>query len=78
LKQKGEDLSGLYAGKFGESKITGTVKESAVEFELRVTEKDQIVTVHIPAWPQTTALKGRSPSATSVKALGRLQTGSAQ
>src|SRR5580692_8020418 len=46
LRQKGEDLSGVYAGKFGESKVTGTVKDSAVEFEMRVIEKEQIVTVH--------------------------------
>ena len=33
LKQKGEDLTGVYAGKFGESKVSGTVKDAAVEFE---------------------------------------------
>jgi hypothetical protein len=46
LKQKGEDLSGVYAGKFGESKVTGKVKESAVEFEMRVIEDERIITVH--------------------------------
>ncbi len=46
LKQKGEGLSGVYAGKFGESKVTGTVKDSGVEFEMRVIENEHIVTVH--------------------------------
>src|SRR5580704_5516340 len=46
LKQVGDGLSGTYAGKFGESKVTGTVKDSAVEFEMRVIENEHIVTVH--------------------------------
>ena len=28
LKQNGADLTGVYAGKFGESKVTGSVKDS--------------------------------------------------
>jgi hypothetical protein len=58
LKQKGEDLSGVYAGKFGESKVTGTVKDSAVEFEMRVIEKDQIVTVHYTGVATDDGIKG--------------------
>jgi hypothetical protein len=58
LKQKGEDLSGVYAGKFGESKVTGTVKDSAVEFEMRVIEKEQIVTVHYTGVATDDGIKG--------------------
>jgi len=58
LKQKGEDLSGVYAGKFGESKVTGKVKDAAVEFEMRVIEKDQIVTVHYTGVAIDDAIKG--------------------
>jgi hypothetical protein len=46
LKQKGDVLTGTYAGKFGESKVTGTVKDSAVEFEMMVVENDHILKVH--------------------------------
>jgi hypothetical protein len=58
LKQKGEDLSGVYAGKFGESKVTGTVKDAAVEFEMRIIEKDHIVTVHYTGTATDEGIKG--------------------
>jgi hypothetical protein len=58
LKQKGEDLSGVYEGKFGESKVTGTVKDSNVEFEMRVIEKDSIVTVHYTGVATDDGIKG--------------------
>jgi hypothetical protein len=58
LKQKGEELSGIYAGKFGESKISGTVKDSAVEFEMRVIENEHIILVHYTGTAVDDALKG--------------------
>jgi hypothetical protein len=58
LKQKGEDLSGVYAGKFGESKISGTVKDSAVDFEMRVIENESIVTVHYTGTAVEDGIKG--------------------
>jgi hypothetical protein len=58
LKQKGEDLSGVYAGKFGESKVTGTVKDAAVEFEMRVIDKEHIVTVHYTGTATDDGIKG--------------------
>ena len=58
LKQKGEDLSGSYAGKFGESKVTGTVKDAAVEFEMRIFEIDHIVTVHYTGTATDDGIKG--------------------
>jgi hypothetical protein len=58
LKQKGEDLSGIYDGKFGESKVTGTVKDSAVEFEMRVIEDEHIVTVHYKGVATDDGIKG--------------------
>jgi len=58
LKQKGEDLSGVYAGKFGESKVTGTVKDAAVEFEMRIIDKDHIVTVHYSGTATDDGIKG--------------------
>ena len=58
LKQNGEDLSGIYAGKFGESKVTGTVRESAVEFEMRVIEDEHIVTVHYTGVATDDGIKG--------------------
>jgi hypothetical protein len=58
LKQSGEGLSGVYAGKFGESKVTGTVKDSAVEFEMRVIENERIVTVHYTGTASDEVIKG--------------------
>lgn len=58
LKQKGDDLSGVYDGKFGESKVTGTVKDSAVEFEMRVIEDEHIVTVHYKGVATDDGIKG--------------------
>ena len=58
LKQKGEDVSGVYAGKFGESKVTGTVKDSAVEFEMRVIENERILTVHYIGTASEDGIKG--------------------
>ena len=58
LKQKGEDLSGIYDGKFGESKVTGTVKDSAVEFEMRIIEDEHIITVHYKGVATDDGIKG--------------------
>jgi hypothetical protein len=58
LKQKGQDLSGIYDGKFGESKVTGTVKDSAVEFEMRIIEDEHIVTVHYTGVATDDGIKG--------------------
>ena len=58
LKQSGEGLSGVYAGKFGESKVTGTVKDSAVEFEMRVIENERILTVHYIGTASEDGIKG--------------------
>jgi hypothetical protein len=58
LKQQGEGLTGSYAGKFGESKVTGTVKDAAVEFEMRVIEGDRILTVHYTGTATDDGIKG--------------------
>jgi hypothetical protein len=36
LKQDGESLSGRYAGKFGESDISGTIKGTQIDFVVHV------------------------------------------
>lgn len=58
LKQNGEALSGVYAGKFGESKVSGTVKDSAVDFEMRVIENEHILTVHYTGTETDDGIKG--------------------
>jgi hypothetical protein len=58
LKQKGDELSGIYSGKFGESKVTGKVKDDAIEFEMRVIEDEHIVTVHYKGVASEDAIKG--------------------
>lgn len=58
LKQVGENLTGAYAGKFGESKVTGTVKDKDIEFEMKIIENEHIVTVHYTGSPVDDGLKG--------------------
>ena len=58
LKQKGQDLSGVYTGKFGESKVTGTVKDSAIEFEMRIVENEHIIMVHYAGTAAEDGFKG--------------------
>lgn len=58
LKQKGQDISGTYAGKFGDSKVSGKVNDSAVDFEMRVIESDRIITVHYTGTAADDVLKG--------------------
>ena len=58
LKQQGEGLTGVYAGKFGESKVTGSVKDSTVEFEMRVIENERILTVHYTGTATDDGIKG--------------------
>lgn len=58
LKQKGEELSGVCAGKYGESKVSGTVKDSAVDFEMRVIEDGHILMVHYVGTAADDGIKG--------------------
>ena len=58
FKQTGDGLSGVYAGKYGESKVTGTVKDAAVEFEMRVIEDERIITVHYTGTATDDGIKG--------------------
>jgi hypothetical protein len=58
LKQKGDAIMGTYEGKYGESKVTGSVKDAAVEFEMRVIENDHIVTVHYEGTATEDGFKG--------------------
>jgi hypothetical protein len=58
LKQKGDELSGIYSGRFGESKVIGRVKDDAVEFEMRIIEDEHIVTVHYTGVASEDAIKG--------------------
>ena len=58
LKQSGDTLSGVYEGKYGESKVNGTVKDSTIDFEMRVIEKDHIMMVHYTGTAADDGLKG--------------------
>jgi hypothetical protein len=58
LKQNGEAISGVYAGKFGESKVNGTVKDSAVDFAMQIIENERIVTVHYTGTATDDGFKG--------------------
>jgi hypothetical protein len=58
FKQKGEGLSSVYAGKFGESKVSGTVKGSTADFEMRVIEDCHILMVHYTGVAAEDGIKG--------------------
>ncbi len=58
LKQKGDALTGTYEGKHGESKVSGTVKDSAVEMEMQIIENDSIVKVHYVGTATEDGIKG--------------------
>lgn len=43
LKQDGEKLTGTYKGRFGESKLEGTLKENAIKWEVTIRAQDNDV-----------------------------------
>ena len=45
LKQNGEELTGTYHGRFGESPLKGTVKGSDIKFSVRVEAQGQEVII---------------------------------
>lgn len=45
LKQEGDKLSGTYSGQLGESKLTGTVKGSDVEFGFSISQGGDSISV---------------------------------
>lgn len=45
FKQDGEKLTGQYKGAFGEAPVTGTVKDSKLEFSLKVDAQGQSLTI---------------------------------
>lgn len=45
FNQSGEKLTGRYTGLFGSADVTGTVRDSAVEFSFEVSQGDQKVKI---------------------------------
>jgi subtilisin-like proprotein convertase family protein len=59
FKQEGQKLSGRYVGMFGESQLTGEVKDKAFSFNTTVSAEGNSVTITYTGTVEENALKGR-------------------
>ena len=58
LKQDGENLSGRYAGKFGESVISGSIKGNQIDFVVHVNVNGKTTDLHYMGALDGEAMKG--------------------
>ena len=58
LKQEGEELTGTYKGRFGESPLKGTVKGSEIKFTVKVDAQGQEVLIDYSGKLEGETMKG--------------------
>jgi len=58
LTQEGEKIAGTYQGRFGESKLAGTLKGNAIRFSITVKFQDEPVTVSYSGTVEGESMKG--------------------
>jgi hypothetical protein len=58
LTQEGEKITGTYQGRFGESKLAGTLKGNAIRFSITVKFRDEPVTVSYSGTVEGESMKG--------------------
>jgi len=58
LTQEGERITGTYQGRFGESKLAGTLKGNAIRFSITVKFRDEPVTVGYSGTVEGESMKG--------------------
>ncbi len=58
IKQDGEKLTGTYKGRFGESPLTGTIKENAIKFSTTVSTPNGVVAVEYSGTVEGDTMKG--------------------
>ena len=59
FKQEGQKLSGRYVGMFGESSLTGGVKDKAFTFSVKVDAQGNAVTITYTGTVEQNAISGR-------------------
>ena len=60
FKQDGEDLTGTYKGRFGESQLKGTVKGNEIKFSVTVSPQGQDVVVEYSGTVDGDSMKGKA------------------
>lgn len=58
LKQEGEELTGTYKGRFGESPLRGTVKGSEIKFTVKVSAQGQDIELLYAGTVEGDTMKG--------------------
>jgi hypothetical protein len=61
IKQEGEKITGVYSGRFGESKLEGTVKDNKIEFRVKINaEGNELTVVYSGTVEANGTLKGKA------------------
>jgi hypothetical protein len=58
IKQDGEKLTGTYKGRFGESPLTGTIKENAIKFTTDITTPNGVIALEYSGTVDGDTMKG--------------------
>lgn len=59
LKQEGEELSGTYKGRFGESPLKGAVKGKEIKFTIKVSAQGQDIQIDYAGEVDGDSMKGK-------------------
>lgn len=60
FKQDGEDLTGTYKGRFGESQLKGTVKGNEIKFSVTISPQGQDLVVEYSGTVDGDSMKGKA------------------
>lgn len=60
LKQEGEELSGTYKGRFGESPLKGTVKGNDIKFSIKVNAQGNELEIEYSGTIEGNTMKGKA------------------
>ena len=60
FKQDGEDLTGTYKGRFGESQLKGTVKGNEIKFSFTISPQGQDLVVEYSGTVDGDSMKGKA------------------
>lgn len=60
FKQDGEDLTGTYSGRFGESQLKGTIKGNEIKFSVTVSPQGQKLVVEYSGTVDGNSMKGKA------------------
>ena len=60
LKQDGEELTGTYKGRFGESKLKGSIKGNEIKFSVTVSPQGQDLVIEYSGTVDGDSMKGKA------------------